>query len=347
MLQFKNIENRKNITYELACNEGKLTSKDKKILNLAKKIEKDADVVKELKKFDKIEEILMVEIVRKCEGRKERLTLLQQALLYSHNATLEYVIKRAEEYKLFEKISGKRIVSEHLSDHGEPISRTYSTVVCENGAVHRKTLTSRGKTSNNRTIIAEDKNNEKVPDLITINQGTAAVGILTETESCESSEGSKNFSKETAIEESRACDMQEDIGEAVDDYRNNFDFKEQKVTETGTQSYKAQNSSIERPNATDSSSLVVCFDGDATDKKDNPSTKTTQQRQAILAGFVGTVLLVSSVALCIMEMHVIAVVGGIVGLACIGFALYKPNTKLEKVEDPAQPVIVHSYLNTT
>ncbi|WP_265027162.1 hypothetical protein [Wolbachia endosymbiont (group A) of Bombylius major] len=232
------------------------------------------------------------------------------------------------------------------------------------------------------------------------------------------------------------------IPEAVDDYRNNFDFKEQKVIETGTQSYedinknnkdfylifknkkraetevllpkekmvstqrlipldpvllndeyignvnltmiehaeekamstrrlikvdrslldnednkdfqltfentkKAQNSSIERPNATDSSSLVVCFDGDATDKKDNPSTKTTQQRQAILAGFVGTVLLVSSVALCIMEMHVIAVVGGIVGLACIGFALYKPNTKLEKVEDPAQPVIVHSYLNTT
>ncbi|MFP3025921.1 MAG: hypothetical protein ACEY3L_06600 [Wolbachia sp.] len=126
MPKFKNIENRKNITYKLACNEGKLTSKDKKILNLAKKIKKDASVVKELKK-------------------KERLTLLQQALLYSHKSTLEYVMKGAEEYKLFEKISGKRIVSEHLGDHGEIISRTYSTVVCENGAVHKKTLKSRRK----------------------------------------------------------------------------------------------------------------------------------------------------------------------------------------------------------
>ncbi|WP_341814289.1 MULTISPECIES: hypothetical protein [unclassified Wolbachia] len=115
---------------------------------------------------------------------------------------------------------------------------------------------------------------------------------------------------------------------------DNEDNKDFQLTFENTK--KAQNSSIERPNATDSSSLVVCFDGDATDKKDNPSTKTTQQRQAILAGFVGTVLLVSSVALCIMEMHVIAVIGGIVGLACIGFALYKPNTKFEKVKGVEQ-----------
>ncbi|MDR0289161.1 MAG: hypothetical protein LBH78_03860 [Rickettsiales bacterium] len=35
-------------------------------------------------------------------------------------------------------------------------------------------------------------------------------------------------------------------------------------------------------------------------------------------------------------MYVIAVVGGIVGLVCIGFALYnalKPSTKLEEVKD--------------
>ncbi len=73
--------------------------------------------------------------------------------------------------------------------------------------------------------------------------------------------------------------------------------------------------------------------------EEKSSTKTTQQRQAILAGFVGTALLVSSAALCILEMHVIAVVGGIVVLVCMGFALYnaiKPNTKFEKVEDVEQ-----------
>lgn len=104
MPKFKNIESKKNITYELAYNEGKLTSKDKKILTLAKKIEQDKNAVKKLKKFSNIQEILMVEIVRKCEGQKERFALLQNALLYSHKATLEHVIKEAEQYKLFEKI---------------------------------------------------------------------------------------------------------------------------------------------------------------------------------------------------------------------------------------------------
>jgi hypothetical protein len=73
-----------------------------------------------------------------------------------------------------------------------------------------------------------------------------------------------------------------------------------------------------------SSSVEVepCFDNDTANKGKNSSTKTAQQRQAILAGFVGTALLVSSVASYILEMHVIAVVGGIVGLACLSFGLY-------------------------
>jgi hypothetical protein len=68
--------------------------------------------------------------------------------------------------------------------------------------------------------------------------------------------------------------------------------------------------------------IKPCFDSDAANKGKNSSTKTTQQRQAILAGFVGKALLAASVALYILEMHVIAVVGWIVGLACIGFVLY-------------------------
>lgn len=100
----------------------------------------------------------------------------------------------------------------------------------------------------------------------------------------------------------------------------------------------------QEPNYPDSpSSAEPCFD--ATDEKDKP---LTQKRQAILAGVVGAALLVSSVALCIMEMHVIAVIGGIVGLVCMGFALYnaiKPNTKLEKVEDIEQPIFFKPNIN--
>ncbi|WP_341812361.1 hypothetical protein [Wolbachia endosymbiont (group A) of Conops quadrifasciatus] len=119
-------------------------------------------------------------------------------------------------------------------------------------------------------------------------------------------------------------------------------------------SKKAQNFSIENAvqerNISGSFPFRQCFNSDAAGKEENPSTKATQQKRAILAGSAGVVLLVGSVASYIMKMHVIAVIGWIVGLACIGFALYnsfKPNTKLEKVEGPAQPVIVHSYLNTT
>ncbi|WP_250296730.1 hypothetical protein [Wolbachia endosymbiont of Oedothorax gibbosus] len=79
--------------------------------------------------------------------------------------------------------------------------------------------------------------------------------------------------------------------------------------------------------------IELCF---TTDEKDKPPTKTTQQS---LAGVVGAVLLVNCVALYIMKMPIVAAVVGIVGLACISFALYhalKPNTKLEKMEDIEQ-----------
>ncbi|WP_265023380.1 hypothetical protein [Wolbachia endosymbiont (group A) of Epistrophe grossularia] len=84
-----------------------------------------------------------------------------------------------------------------------------------------------------------------------------------------------------------------------------------------------------------------CFD--ATDEKDKP---LTQQRQAIVIGsVVGAILLASSAALYIMKMPVVAAVVGIVGLACIGLALYNiinPNTKLEKVEE--QSITAHPPL---
>jgi hypothetical protein len=119
-------------------------------------------------------------------------------------------------------------------------------------------------------------------------------------------------------------------------------------------SKETQNDITREPNTSNypsSTEIEPCFDsrsGNAVEEKS--STKTTQQRQAILAGFIGTALLVSSVALYILEMHVIAVVGGIVGLACVSFVLYntmKPNTKFEKVEDVKQLIIDNPSLNLT
>ncbi|MGL9731640.1 MAG: hypothetical protein ACR5KX_02335 [Wolbachia sp.] len=100
----------------------------------------------------------------------------------------------------------------------------------------------------------------------------------------------------------------------------------------------SRETTIQELNAHDSLSLAEIKPCDAVEEK--PSIKIAQQRQAILSSFVGTALLVASVALYILEMHVIAVVGEIVGLACMGLVLYSilmQNTKLEEVEDIEQP----------
>ncbi|WP_341819726.1 hypothetical protein [Wolbachia endosymbiont (group A) of Brachyopa scutellaris] len=79
------------------------------------------------------------------------------------------------------------------------------------------------------------------------------------------------------------------------------------------------------------SSTEPCFDSD--DAEEKPSTR---QRQAIVAGIVGAVLLVGSVVFYALKIDVtVALVVGIVGLVCVSFALYNiinPNTKLEKVK---------------
>ncbi|WP_353269884.1 hypothetical protein [Wolbachia endosymbiont (group A) of Myopa testacea] len=118
----------------------------------------------------------------------------------------------------------------------------------------------------------------------------------------------------------------------------NEDNKDFQLTFENTK--KAQNFSIENAvqgrNISGSFPFRKCFNSDAGSKEENRSTKAIQQKRAILAGSAGIVLLVGSVVSYIMKMHVIAVIGGIVGLACIGFALYKPNTKFEKVKGVEQ-----------
>ncbi|WP_425385071.1 hypothetical protein [Wolbachia endosymbiont (group B) of Schoenobius gigantella] len=180
--------------------------------------------------------------------------------------------------------------------------------------------------------------------------------------------------KGAAIEESRTSNnMPADVEEVKVEVKEQTNVD--KATETDTQlcnenseieqpifesSERAQNSSIEttveptsvnretdkqEPNAPEgTSSAEPCFD--ATDEKDKP---LTQQRQAILASVVGAVLLVGSVVFYTLKIDVtVAVVVGIVGLACIGLALYNIinlNTKLEKVEE--QSITAHPPLNPT
>lgn len=83
MLKFKNIENKKNITYELAYNEGKLTSKDKKILTLAKKIEESNDIrrrIEEIEVRTRASEQSREQAVQRAEQAARRVRQLEQEL---------------------------------------------------------------------------------------------------------------------------------------------------------------------------------------------------------------------------------------------------------------------------
>ncbi|WP_341822321.1 hypothetical protein [Wolbachia endosymbiont (group A) of Clivina fossor] len=93
--------------------------------------------------------------------------------------------------------------------------------------------------------------------------------------------------------------------------------------------------SVDREANPDSpSSAEPYFDSRSDNAVDKKSSK--KAIQPIVAGVVGAALLVSSIVAYILKMYAIAVIGGIIGLACVSYALYnalKPGTKLEKVED--------------
>ncbi|WP_250296681.1 hypothetical protein [Wolbachia endosymbiont of Oedothorax gibbosus] len=83
------------------------------------------------------------------------------------------------------------------------------------------------------------------------------------------------------------------------------------------------------------------------DNKENSADEKSSKKaiQPIVAGVVGAALLVSCVASYLLiessKVHVIAVIGGIVGLVCMCFALYnalKPGTQLEGIGYVEQPI---------
>ncbi|WP_341822226.1 hypothetical protein [Wolbachia endosymbiont (group A) of Clivina fossor] len=106
-------------------------------------------------------------------------------------------------------------------------------------------------------------------------------------------------------------------------------------------SEEAQIETTVEPNVPDSPSSAACFDSTVDEKSSKKAI------QPIVAGVVGAALLVSSIVAYILKMYAIAVVGGIVGLACVSFALYNiinPNTKLEKVKSVEQPIFFESNI---
>lgn len=303
MVKLENLK--KDITYELVDDKGELTKEDKeKVLKLAEEIEED--IAKELEQFgDNIQKILTTKIVREHEGRKETFTLLHHAMLHGNEEAINDISEKAKEHKLFEQISNEKIITEYWSDQGKLICASYSTAKYKNGVVSTETFETQEIDTNAGIITTYTKprrsdknslNNENFDD-------------ARKHPVCESSEKDTTTLTETATQGLSASNSA-DEGNTLP------------PTKTKDQTKPCSHSEPKKENVVN--------------EKEKSSTKTTQQRQAIMAGGTGIAFLVSGVVSCALGMYVIAVVGGIVGLVYIGFALYnvrKPSTQLKEVKD--------------
>jgi hypothetical protein len=192
------------------------------------------------------------------------------------------------------------MISEYL-DGEEKLIRTYSTAKYENGVVSTKTFKTQEIDTNGgiTTTYTKPRRSDKNSFNNENCDDTRKHPV------CESSGKDTATLTETATQKLSI----------LTDKTNTSPFTEtENQTETRSYSEPAKENSVNK----------------------KPLTKVPQQRQAIMAGGAGTALLVSSIASHALKMHIIAVVGGIVGLACMSFALYnvlKPSTKLEEVKD--------------
>ncbi|WP_375603620.1 hypothetical protein NOX90_03785 [Wolbachia endosymbiont of Anurida maritima] len=276
------------------------------------------DLLEEAKKQKLLKEVLNEEMTTKhSDGREENHTILTDAISRRDNDIMRAVLKTSEENGILKDILKKRITIKH--SNGKEMTYTPFTYAeaCKNseavrelGNLLNERATQQSTVVTAKTTTAKDENSKEVHEIckysVTNKDTTHAIDKATETDT-------------------QLC---KDINEKSEIEQPMFESSEEAQNDSTT----VEPTSVDR--ADSPSSAEPCFD--ATDEKEGP---LMQQRQAILAGVVGAVLLASGVALYIMKMPVVAAVVGIVGLACISFALYhalKPNTKLEKVDDVEQ-----------
>ncbi|WCR59214.1 MAG: hypothetical protein PG978_000628 [Wolbachia endosymbiont of Ctenocephalides felis wCfeF] len=301
--------NEKDITYESAC--GELTNKDQeKILKLARKIEEGKGIAKKFKNgvLRKSHYNAKKILATKITYRGETFTLLDHAKLYKNNQAINDILQEAKKQKLSESILSVKANKERQILPPIVVTETATDI---------------------EATIAEDENSKKVLDpnttaiehQDTIPEINNTGAISADAELC------KDVNKNS--EDLDNMEQHQPIHENSEGALNPI--------ETITQELSESPIGIITEDQTQSCSYSKSEKESAENKKEKSSKKATHQK--IIVGSVGTALLVMSVASYVLKMPIIAVIGGIVGLVCISFALYdilKPNTKLEEIEKTEQ-----------
>ncbi|QOD37978.1 WD_0033/WD_0034 family tandem repeat-containing protein [Candidatus Wolbachia massiliensis] len=284
------------------------------------------DLLYEAIKQKLLKNVLNEEMIIKYSGsRKETHTILTYAILRKDYTTIRKVLKVSKEHGVLEDILNKTVTMKYEDgQQGTYTPFDYANEDSETAKIFKEftdSLTIEHKYT--APVIGED-------NATTIENRATVIDEATDRQADDKPHNVATTGKEDATSI---------IDEAV--LIGYEDINSEDLEPIFESSKEAQNVSTEqKPNTSDNPSAAEpCFDSDAAEEKS--PTKAMHQRQAILAGSAGVVLLVGSVAFYILKMHVVAVVGVIIGLACIGFALYNalnPNTKLEKVESVKQPL---------
>ncbi|GFR06946.1 uncharacterized protein TNCT_499321 [Trichonephila clavata] len=294
------------------------------------------DLLEEAKKQKLLKEVLNEEMTTKhSDGREENHTILTDAISRRDNDIMRAVLKTSEENGILKDILKKRIIIKH--SNGEETTYTPFTYAeaCENSEAQSTVVTAKTTTARSEKVLQDTIGNIETPADAYENSNKSSLEESIEHKPCENS----NESNTIAIKDIAASiEKLDNTGICENSTTNIF-------TEIAAQPTLSTADSTDKANTLSSTEMKSCFDNGSSkentaDKKEKPSM---QQRQAILAGVVGAVLLVSCIASYLLieysKAHVIAVIGGIVGLVCVSFALYNitnPNTKLEKMEDIEQ-----------
>ncbi|GFQ79632.1 uncharacterized protein TNCT_539301 [Trichonephila clavata] len=287
------------------------------------------------------------------DGREENHTILTDAISRRDNDIMRAVLKTSEENGILKDILKKRIIIKH--SNGEETTYTPFTYAeaCENSEAVRElgnilnkratqqstVVTAKTTTARSEKVLQDTIGNIETPADAYENSNKSSLEESIEHKPCENS----NESNTIAIKDIAASiEKLDNTGICENSTTNIF-------TEIAAQPTLSTADSTDKANTLSSTEMKSCFDNGSSkentaDKKEKP---LMQQRRAILVGVVGAALLVSSIVAYISKMYAIAVIGGIVGLACISFALYdalKPSTQLEKVENVEQSIIAHPPL---
>ncbi|GFQ75305.1 uncharacterized protein TNCT_479181 [Trichonephila clavata] len=290
------------------------------------------DLLEEAKKQKLLKEVLNEEMTTKhSDGREENHTILTDAISRRDNDIMRAVLKTSEENGILKDILKKRIIIKH--SNGEETTYTPFTYAeaCENSEAQSTVVTAKTTTARSEKVLQDTIGNIETPADAYENSNKSSLEESIEHKPCENS----NESNTIAIKDIAASiEKLDNTGICENSTTNIF-------TEIAAQPTLSTADSTDKANTLSSTEMKSCFDNGSSkentaDKKEKP---LMQQRRAILVGVVGAALLVSSIVAYISKMYAIAVIGGIVGLACIGLALYdalKPNTKFERVENTEQ-----------